>query len=66
MHFRQWLRYETGLSLYDFRVLDLDNTSEKHVRDLFHQWLEEIDPIPAVVTKAIEAAADEGFDVFLY
>ena len=65
MSFNAWLRKQTGLSLYDFRVLDLDGTSEKQVRDLFCAWLEDYKPIPAIVTQAIEAAADEGFDVFL-
>ena len=65
MEFNAWLRRYTGLSLYDFRVLDKDGNSEKEVRDLFHAWLEDYKPIPSVVTKAIEAAANEGFDVFL-
>ena len=63
MAFTAWIIRETGLSLYDFRVLDIDGTSEKQVRDLFTQWLEEEDPIPSIVSEAIEAAADEGFDV---
>ena len=65
MHFNTWLRRQTGLSLYDFRVLDMDGTSEKEVRDLFCAWLEDYKPIPSIVTQAIEEAADEGFDVFL-
>ena len=65
MKFNEWLRKNTGLSLYDFRVLDIDGTSEKLVRDLFCSWLEDYKPTPAVVTEAIETAANEGFDVFL-
>ena len=65
MTFTAWLRDYTGLSLYDFRVLDLDGTSEKQVRDLFNAWLEDYRPAPRIVTEAIEAAADEGFDVFM-
>ena len=65
MTFGAWLREETGLSLYDFRVLDLDGTSEKEVRDLFNAWLEERNPTPQYITRAIESAANEGFDVFV-
>lgn len=65
MEFNEWLRQQTGLSLYDFRVLDIDGTSEKQVRDFFNAWLEDYKPIPKIVTKAIEAAAGEGFDVFI-
>ena len=65
MKFNEWLHDQTGLTLHDFRVLDMDGTSEKEVRDFFCSWLEEYKPIPAVVIEAIEAAADEGFDVFL-
>lgn len=65
MNFNTWLRDYTGLTLYDFRVLDLDGTSEKQVRDLFCAWLEDYNPIPSVITEAIEMAADEGFDVFI-
>ena len=66
--FNSWLRSETGLSLYDFRVLPVydlfgyDN-SGKEVKELFNQWCESVNPIPAEVTKAIEAAAEFGFDV---
>jgi len=61
--FNAWLKRETGLSLYDFRVLDIYGNSEKEVKDFFNYWIESIDPIPAVITKAIEAAAEYGFDV---
>lgn len=65
MEFINWLRQYTGLTLYDFRVLDMDGTNEREVRNLFCAWLEDYHPIPTVITKAIEAAADDGFDVLL-
>lgn len=63
MTFSAWLRDYTGLSLYDFRVLDMGGTSEKEIRDLFKAWLEDRRPTPEYITKAIDAAAAEGFDV---
>lgn len=63
--FRSWIRWYTGLTLYDFRVLDRDGTSEKEVRDLFHEWLEDVDPVPVLITKAIDDAMEEGFDVLI-
>ena len=63
MGFNAWLRDFTGLSLYDFRVLDLDGTSEQEVCDLFHKWVEFCKPSADAVKKAIEAAECEGFDV---
>ena len=65
MSFKDWVRFYTGLSLHDFRALSIYGNTEKEVRDLFNSWLEEYDPGPTFVTRAIEAAADEGFDVFI-
>ena len=66
MTFTTWLRQQTGLSLYDFRVLDRDGTAEKEVRDLFSQWLEDARPVSTLITEAIIDAAQEDFDVCLF
>lgn len=63
--FNAWLRDQTGLSLYDFRVLDMYGDSEKEVRDFFHMWIEEVHPVPQKITEAIEDAAGEGFELFI-
>ena len=63
MSFNTWIKLETGLSLYDFCVLDLDGTAERQVKDLFNQWLEECNPTPAIITEVIYFAAQEGFNV---
>ena len=61
--FTAWLRDYTGLSLYDFRALDMAGTAEKELRDLFRAWIEDRRPVPQLISDAIEAAADYGFDV---
>lgn len=63
MAFNTWLKQQTGLSLYDFRVLDLDETSEKQVQDLFNVWIEKCCPTPQFIATAIKTAADEGFKI---
>lgn len=61
--FKEFIREYTGLTLYDFRVLDMDGSSEKEVRDIFRMWLEDYRPTKEKIADAIEAAAYEGFDV---
>ena len=60
--FRYWIQDYTGLTLYDFRVLD-NGTSECEVKDLFHACLEDKAPTPQTINKAIEDALSEGFEV---
>lgn len=62
-YFTDFIRAYTGLTLYDFRVLDLYGDSEKEVRDLFQLWVDEQKPIPSLITDAMIKAADYGFDV---
>ena len=63
--FNAWLKRQTGLTLYDFRVLDMYGDSENELRGLFHMWMEEEHPVPKKITEAIEAAANEGFELFI-
>ena len=75
MSFAAWIVRETGLSLYDFRVLDRDGDSQREVRELFNQWLEECGAndfyrefgiIHNSVHEAMEDAMDEGFDLTIF
>ena len=66
MRFSQWIRDYTGLTLYDFRVLDLDGTSEKQVRELFAAWIEDARPVPSLITQAMIDAAAQGFEIVPY
>ena len=61
MEFSAWLIRSYGLSLYDFRVLDEDNTSSKVVREAFGSWSK--DARPEQIAKAIKDAEAEGFFV---
>lgn len=63
MSFAAWIIRETGLSLYDFRVLDRDGKSEAEVQEFFTKWLEEVKPNKILVNQAVMDAMDEGFDV---
>lgn len=58
-----WLRDYTGLSLYDFRVLDLDDTSETDVNKLYREWVEDEHPTDEQKADAIKRCADEGFEI---
>lgn len=75
MSFAAWIIRETGLSLYDFRVLDRDGDSQREVRELFNQWFEEsgaerlfreFGKLSDSVREAIADAMDEGFDVTIF
>jgi len=75
MSFAAWIIRETGLSLYDFRVLDRDGDSQREVKELFNQWAEEsgamdfyreFGVIHNSVHKAMEDAMHEGFNVSLF
>lgn len=63
MGFRGWLVNYTGLSLHDFRVLDLEGESAQVVRGLFAKWLEDSKPTPSMIMDALAAAKGEGFDM---
>lgn len=63
MGFRSWLVNYTGLTRYDFRVLDLEGESAPTVRNLFKKWAADERPTQEQLTDAINAANVEGFDV---
>ena len=65
MSFGGWARDYTGLSLYDFRVLDTNDTSENQVQEIFDIWLDYYKPTQDEITEAIKAAAHEGFDIHI-
>ena len=58
-----WLRDYTGLSLYDFRVLDLDDTSETDVNKLYREWVKDEHPTDEQKAHAIKRCNDEGFEI---
>lgn len=59
--FSSWLVRQTGLTLYDFRVLDLDDTSEEMVGLLFLEWTLTENPRGECIDRAIADMAHEGF-----
>lgn len=61
MSFSSWIIWYTGLSLYDFRVLDLEGTSEMEVRSLFGLWAKDLRPSKEALLKAIDDMEREGF-----
>lgn len=63
MSFSSWIIWYTGLSLYDFRVLDVDGTSEKEVRSLFGLWVKDLRPSKETTLKAIDDMEREGFAI---
>ena len=59
--FSTWIYRQTGLKLYDFRVLDDDGTSAEWVKKLFDSWKKTARP--DAIARAVKDAADEGFSV---
>lgn len=63
MEFTTWIKKMTGLSLYDFRVLDMDGTANQQIKELFTQWITEYSLTLSTIQKAVEAIKEEGFDL---
>ena len=61
--FPAWLKEYTGLSLYDFRVLDTDNTSERYINEFYCKWAKDEHPTDEQQASAIKRCADEGFEI---
>ena len=58
-----WLRDYTGLSLYDFRVLDINSTSETEIKELYCEWVKDEHPTDEQKANAIKRCNDEGFEI---